>query len=835
MEAVDEQWKSGVVGRLSNALQSDDKRHRKKALEEISKEMLCERSEIRNNLVPILKMCLRCFSDKAEVCREAAVRIVTEAVQLIPNVDEHIISYILPVLLQRIGDKEINEPSEEVRLSLVILLRSVIVKCSDKLVPFIEDVITILSRTIPDPYPKIKKESCDCATELSKLVPQHVHEHTDLLIKPLLQNFLFQQYRIRSAAIFTVGTVIRYGKSKCIETVAVPLAERLFDSVPAVRRAVTQVVADWLCNLPDRYSFFHRLVPLVLTSLSDELEEIRVETWQLWENIGLQYAKENENDLKDKLDFLAESCEDYPTGLRRPNLGCRELVQRQLMKIVAAVCGDICDWRADVRIRAAQLVVVLLQHAEQHIMQHLARLLPTLVRTARDDESVVVENVERGCELLGHFVPAELWIKLLLPPLEDSPNDGALRILAATVRGAQPSNFREHIPVIAEFLAHKNICWSRQAAYQEQLLRCCTALISIDAESISTAHQHLFFVIISALGLTNEQKIADDAVGVLKLLGNNEKCDLEGLFEKYALSVLEDLQRTAESWSVCSSERFIFEAILRHSGTVFGLHADTILSILKATMKPDNDAEMRLKSFTILSDILKEKEKNLERAQDAGLFLISFLQDVAVPNMAWRAGRSAEAVRTACVACVWAAVNPGVCGALSDPRVLAPVGSALFPTLLALIEDQAHRSRLLALYSLCRLIVISRSAGLFNAEHIRQIYPVVLKRLDDVNDEVRTSAVEALVLLFNDLPADYSVETSIAHIETLYSTMLIHLDDPDEAFRDIMFRALKDLSHLSPSTLRGRLESILHNFRNEKACRQLLDHLTNIPVLESTS
>ncbi|XP_047109204.1 dynein axonemal assembly factor 5 isoform X2 [Schistocerca piceifrons] len=765
MEVVDEQWKSGVVGRLSNALQSDDKRHRKKALEEISKEMLCERSEIRNNLVPILKMCLRCFSDKAEVCREAAVRIVTEAVQLIPNVDEHIISYILPVLLQRIGDKEINEPSEEVRLSLVILLRSVIVKCSDKLVPFIEDVITILSRTIPDPYPKIKKESCDCATELSKLVPQHVHEHTELLIKPLLQNFLFQQYRIRSAAIFTVGTVIRYGKSKCIETVAVPLAERLFDSVPAVRRAVTQVVADWLCNLPDRYSFFHRLVPLVLTSLSDELEEIRVETWQLWENIGLQYAKENENDLKDKLDFLAESCEDYPTGLRRPNLGCRELVQRQLMKIVAAVCGDICDWRADVRIRAAQLIVVLLQHAEQHIMQHLARLLPTLVRTARDDESVVVEN----------------------------------------------------------------------APYQEQLLRCCTALISIDAESSSTAHQHLFFVIISALGLTNEQKIADDAVGVLKLLGNNEKCDLEGLFEKYALSVLEDLQRTAESWSVCSSERFIFEAILRHSGTVFGLHADTILSILKATMKPDNDAEMRLKSFTILSDILKEKEKNLERAQDAGLFLISFLQDVAVPNMAWRAGRSAEAVRTACVACVWAAVNPGVCGALSDPHVLAPVGSALFPALLALIEDQAHRSRLLALYSLCRLIVISRSAGLFNAEHIRQIYPVVLKRLDDVNDEVRTSAVEALVLLFNDLPAEYSVETSIAHIETLYSTMLIHLDDPDEAFRGIMFRALKDLSHLSPSTLRGRLESMLHNFRNEKACRQLLDHLTNIPVLESTS
>ena len=60
---------------------------------------------------------------------------------------------------------------------------------------------------------------------------------------------------------------------------------------------------------------------------------------------------------------------------------------------------------------------------------------------------------------------------------------------------------------------------------------------------------------------------------------------------------------------------------------------------------------------------------------------------------------------------------------------------------------------------------------------------VVLKRLDDVADDVRCSAVGVLRLMFINLPEDYSIETSFSHIEALYATMLIHLDDQEESFR----------------------------------------------------
>ena len=59
-----------------------------------------------------------------------------------------------------------------------------------------------------------------------------------------------------------------------------------------------------------------------------------------------------------------------------------------------------------------------------------------------------------------------------------------------------------------------------------------------------------------------------------------------------------------------------------------------------------------------------------------------------------------------------------------------------------------------------------------------------MKRLDDVNEVVRSSSVKCLRLLFaSPLPADYDAASYRGHLEMLYDTLLIHLDDPDENFR----------------------------------------------------
>lgn len=82
--------------------------------------------------------------------------------------------------------------------------------------------------------------------------------------------------------------------------------------------------------------------------------------------------------------------------VERPELGCRELVTRNLGKLVPAIAHDVTDWLVPTRIRTSQLLSVLLLHAEDHSTQHMQPLLATLYRACTDNEKDVVSNVSLG-------------------------------------------------------------------------------------------------------------------------------------------------------------------------------------------------------------------------------------------------------------------------------------------------------------------------------------------------------------------------------------------------------------------------------------------------------
>lgn len=63
----------------------------------------------------------------------------------------------MPVFAARLGTLEIIEPSEELRLNYVTYLSSVVGICAAKMAPYLSDMISILQRTLVDPYPEVKK------------------------------------------------------------------------------------------------------------------------------------------------------------------------------------------------------------------------------------------------------------------------------------------------------------------------------------------------------------------------------------------------------------------------------------------------------------------------------------------------------------------------------------------------------------------------------------------------------------------------------------------------------------------------------------------------------
>lgn len=192
------------------ALQSESKMVRKQALQSMNTEIFENPANSDCDLTivfpEIYAYVLKSFSDTAEACRESAAITITNFIEKLP-LNDYYLTYILPVLVRRIGCPEIVEDSEEIRLVLIQLVHTILekYKVTHLLSPFINDFTNILTKTSMDPYPKVKLEACECIMLLTKVLQRDFHFQSESYVKPVLINFAHQHFRVRVAAIKAIG------------------------------------------------------------------------------------------------------------------------------------------------------------------------------------------------------------------------------------------------------------------------------------------------------------------------------------------------------------------------------------------------------------------------------------------------------------------------------------------------------------------------------------------------------------------------------------------------------------------------------------------------------
>ncbi|XP_067209583.1 dynein axonemal assembly factor 5 [Linepithema humile] len=845
------------LSKIIVSLQADEKNRRRQALEEIMKTISQE--GMSNRLDDVIKLwegvhrfLVRMLNDNTETCRDLTVEILIIFLEALPVDDKHII-YIIPIMSRRLGAQEQIEPSEEVRLKCVSLLRMIILKYKDLLAPYIQDVTGILARTAMDNYPNVKKESCRCISDYARTLPRHFYSQSEYLIKPILSNFTHQHYRVRLAAVKAIGDALQYGNNKSMEEVATPLAQRLFDQSGIVREAVIEVSGRWLIELPHRYSWWHRLLPLILTGLHDELAEIRVKAADMWDAAGKLYMEENENDakLKDKMDFLTEDPEHYPPGIPRPNLGCREIAQQNLSKLVNGISTELGDWLPDIRVRSAQLLCVLILNVEQNVTQHIEKLLPPMYRACNDEDKRVVHCVETAAQYLGYFVDPKIYCHLVLPTLEESLTAGHLCVFAAIISGSERRALSLQLHKIANFLQQPYICQSKKSNYQRQVLSCCNSLLSVCKEDCISITQALFTVIFTTYAMSVESSVREEADRLLEVLVEiNSLKDTEDLFYDHIKPLIASIHDDCASWSVYSAESQIFCASLSRAGIAMACNMDLMLLILKKTMSKDADPELKLRHFILLSEYFSNNQNLYQYIEDLHKFVSTILEELIIPALIWTAGRAAETIRTAAVCCLCAIlqnkiINPDEKTEINEadssanrenekPRISITVEQfpsifdKIVPVLVSLVDDKAKKTRLYSMHAICLLISVGQKLSCLNDQHIHSTYPVILKRLDDGCDDIRYAAVEALVDVWNAAPENYDTVVCRSHIDALYTTMIIHLDDPESRFQEIMLDALKHVAKIYPEFLQQKLHNCRPNFRNKVGVDALLEYCQDI-------
>ncbi|PIK45499.1 putative dynein assembly factor 5, axonemal [Apostichopus japonicus] len=821
------------ISRQISCLGDGSRSAKRRALEFIRKNTINKKQSIDTDVLEeifcsdLRKPLLRCFSDPVDKCRELSIELVNEFIDIL-STPGNLLPYLIPCAVQRLGQKEITESAEEIRLLLVETIFKVIEKWGEDLGLYVNDLVNIFQQTLVDPFPDVRKQSCQCVCKVARKIPQHFHLQSEALINPLLKSSSHQHSKVRADCIYTIGDVLQFGNPKPMEKVTSHLAQRLFDDSPIVRRAVTEVVGNWLLDYIDRYSYHHKLIPLLLTSQSDEIPQIAARANELWDSVGQKYVKENEEELKDELHY-DDKGDMHSMGeglaMQRPNLGCRTLIYRNLSKILPGLLNDLADWAVMNRIMAARLLRVLLLNAEDHTTQHIAKLLPGLYRAVTDEEEEVATQAIESAKLVGFFIGPDVYCMLVLPYIVSNPSWGVLRTFSAILKGTSKARLQHFITEICNTLAQSDVYCSDQMMYQVQLLACVDAIMTCCGDGCEIVSFQLFFILISLLAQTKEEplkrKIKDSLHRLAVLQSMESDSDI---YTAHAKQMISKLKGNYTNWASFSVERAIFDTVLLEAGPVAGSLLDDIMPVLLTNLNPEKDPELRLKLFSLLAQLLVNASETLDSQHQFNALVPVVVLEMILPNCVWCGGRTAAAVRTTAVSCLWALLKSGL---ISADQLLEMM-SVLLPQATSLLEDDVRTTRLITCRVLQRILEICGTR--LHPDTLHTMYMELLKRLDDSSDEIRLSVTKTFMTFFRCFQKEYDVVLYKAHIETLYRGLLVHMDDTDTDIQQAVLDVLKQAAVIHPPLLEREVEAVRQKHRSLIYCDELLQHTKRLQI-----
>lgn len=323
--------------------------------------------------------------------------------------------------------------------------------------------------------------------------------------------------------------------------------------------------------------------------------------------------------------------------------------------------------------------------------------------------------------------------------------------------------------------------------------------------------QNLFTVIFTSLAMSNEQFIHKEADRLFGVLASIESLkDTEDLLLHRMKVMLMSICDNCDSWTVHSPEHQIFRTCLIRASTAAAYCMNIVLSILQDIMSKNTDMELRLLYLILLSEYLLCDKQSLRCIVDFHIFVNQILEICIIPNLIWSAGRISEALRTASISCLCALLQNDTLSThikdsitnvkeeidnktsecnitiFSTVENYLSVFERVIPILITLVDDNARKTRLYSLRAICLMMSIGHKLSCITEDHIHRVYAVVLKRLDDGCDDIRWAALEALVEIWSAIPKDYNLISCKSYIDVLYTTVLIHLDDPESKFQDFV-------------------------------------------------
>lgn len=389
------------IARDLNILTQENPRKVKlNSIQRISAEIKQAPTEIiENSTRDLIRVLNNCLSDSVESIRETSATLLYDIViQLQKDNIVPVLSLLMPTLKERLGNKEVlAESAEEVRLLLLKLLKQVVLKTLSDFNNYVEHAVEILKVVLSDPYQGVRKEAC-CIVELLAISnSKALGMFGDSIVKSVLPCLGHRHSAVRIMGLQALKAAMIVNLDG-LDAAVTHLWALTLDNTGNVREKLYTVAGSWLLELPDRYSIGHKVLPLLLAGLQDDMPSLREKSRSYINEAGKLYEVEWEDRVKDEMDYtdgrdLSDSIFILLKLIERPRVGCRHLARDNTLKIVEKMVEGMGDWTPEKRSKSAQILSSFLDYTEDKISGYTATILGALYKIMAGDENHVINSV----------------------------------------------------------------------------------------------------------------------------------------------------------------------------------------------------------------------------------------------------------------------------------------------------------------------------------------------------------------------------------------------------------------------------------------------------------
>jgi len=344
------------------------------------------------------------------------------------------------------------------------------------------------------------------------------------------------------------------------------------------------------------------------------------------------------------------------------------------------------------------------------------------------------------------------------------------------------------------------------------------ALLYTLGPAIEQYSTQCMFLILRLCSVQSGEVELERAEGLITALAELQSVPVSELYTKHAPVIVEQMKGQHRDWTRHSADHSLFGQLLLRSGPVVSKIMPDIYTIFKDCTSTEKDPELRMSFFSLLGRLLRDAPSTEDSAIEFSLFSEQIISEIILPNMEWRAGRTAGTVRTAAVSALWSMLKSN----LLTQAHLKSVQDNLVKQLLSCIDDDVCATRLISCNCLNFLLAVG-GKECFDCDALHALYNELLKRLDDSSDELRLAVTQTFLTYFTLFPKDYNVQLYKAHLQALYRGLLIHLDDSNADIQEAVFKVLCEGGQIHPEYLCEHVNNVIHKHRSSTYCNKLLN------------